>query len=185
MDPIEIISRFYDNNSKAFDILVKHGKDVTRKALETAHKVSHLNPNIYFIKEAAMLHDIGIYMTHAPDLGCTGPHPYICHGYLGRSLMDDIGLPVHGLVCERHVGVGITIQDIKKQNLPLPVRDMLPVSLEEKIICFADKFYFKSKGGSKGQLTVKHIKKAVNAFGNDNANRFQALLDLFNEPLST
>ena len=184
MDPIEIIARFYDKNSKAFDILINHGKDVTQKALKVARRISHLNPDINFIKEAAMLHDIGIYMTHAPDLGCTGPHPYICHGYLGRALMDGMGFPDHGLVCERHVGVGLTMQDIKRQNLPLPMRDMLPVSLEEKIICFADKFYFKSKGGSKEQRTAENIKCEVNAFGNDNVKRFQVLLDLFNEPLS-
>ena len=185
MNPVEIISRFYDKNSKAFDILINHSKDVTRKALETAHRVSYLNPRIDFIKEAAMLHDIGIYMTYAPDLGCTGPHPYICHGYLGRELMESIGLPEHGLVCERHVGVGLSMEDIKRQNLPLPMRDMLPVSLEEKIICFADKFYSKSKGGSKGQMTVEDVKCAVKAFGDDNVKRFQTLLNLFNEPAST
>lgn len=179
MNPIEIISRFYDKNSKAFDILVAHSKDVTRKALETAGRVSDLNPDINFIKEAAMLHDIGIFMTNAPDLGCTGSHPYICHGYLGRALMDDIGLPDHGLVCERHVGVGITVEDIKRQKLPLPIRDMLPVSLEEKIICFADKFYFKSKIAFGEPQTVEDIKNALKVFGNDNVKRFQVLLDMF------
>lgn len=182
MNPIEIISRFYDKKSKAFNILIKHGKDVAHKAIEIAGRVSYLNPDIDFIQEAAMLHDIGIFMTNAPDLGCTGQHPYICHGYLGRELMDDIGLPDHGLVCERHVGVGISSEDIKRQNLPLPVRDMLPISLEEKIICFADKFYYKSKFDSLEEQKVENIKSSLKVFGNDNVIRFQALLDLFMEP---
>lgn len=183
MNPIEIISRFYKKKSKAFNILIKHGNDVAQKALEIAKRVSHLNPDIDFIQEAAMLHDIGIFMTNAPDLGCTGQHPYICHGFLGRGLMDEIGLPDHGLVCERHVGVGISAEDIKRQNLPLPVRDMLPISLEEKIICFADKFYYKSEIDSvedgKEEQKIENIKSALKAFGDENVKRFQALLDLF------
>jgi len=41
------------------------------------------------------------------------------------------GYPKHGLVCERHTGTGITLEMIIKNNLPLPHRDMVPVSMEE------------------------------------------------------
>ena len=96
------------------------------------------------MEEAAMLHDIGIFLTHAPSLGCNGPHPYLKHGHLGCKLLEKEGLPKHALVCERHVGVGITRKDVLDHKLPLPAKDMLPLSLEEKIICYADKFFSKN-----------------------------------------
>jgi uncharacterized protein len=89
-----------------------------------------------------MLHDIGILHTKSPGLGCHGKYPYICHGFLGRELLDRIGLPEYGLISERHVGVGISSDDIRTFTLPLPERDMVPVSIEEQIICYADKFFF-------------------------------------------
>ena len=54
------------------------------------------------------------------------------------------GFPRHALVCERHTGAGISLQSIIDQQLPVPHRDMVPVSLEEQVICFADKFFSKT-----------------------------------------
>lgn len=105
MDPIKIIQKFYKIDSKAYNLLVPHSEAVARKALETARKVPHLNPDLKFIEEAAMLHDIGIFLTNDPGLGCFGDKPYICHGYLGRELLEKEGFPKHALVCERHVGI--------------------------------------------------------------------------------
>ena len=93
-----------------------------------------------------MLHDIGIGLCEAPQLHCSGTEPYLAHGVLGRQLLEKEGLGLHALVCERHTGAGITAEEIREGGLPLPVRDYLPVSLEEKIICVADKFYSKKPG---------------------------------------
>ena len=90
-----------------------------------------------------MLHDIGIFLTDAPGIFCFGDKPYICHGYLGADLLREEGFPRHALVCERHTGAGISAESIIKQDLPIPHREMLPVSMEEQVICFADKFFQK------------------------------------------
>ena len=37
-----------------------------------------------FLYEAAMLHDIGIFLTDAAGIHCFGDKLYICHGYLER-----------------------------------------------------------------------------------------------------
>lgn len=178
-DSVEIIKKFYEPGTKVYDIFLHHGKSVAKKALEISAGVMHLNPDLDFINEAAMLHDIGIFMTNAPSLGCTGKYDYICHGYLGREILDKIGLPKHGLVCERHIGVGITVQDIKKQGLPLPERDMVPISLEEKIIAFADKFFSKSSYLSIKEKTVQEIKNSLAGFGGDKVKIFQSWVDFF------
>ena len=106
MDPIQIVQRYYDLDSLAYHILLVHGRAVTRKALEVAKLVPQFNPDLTFIAESAVLHDIGIFMTKAPEIGCNGTMPYICHGYLGREVLEKEGLPKHALVCERHIGVG-------------------------------------------------------------------------------
>jgi uncharacterized protein len=181
MNPFDIIAEFYEPGSRSYQILVKHGRQVADKAVETAMRVSHLNPNLNFIKEAAILHDIGIFETDSPSLGCTGKHPYVCHGYLGRKIMERKGLPMHGLVCERHVGVGISFEEIKRYHLPLPQRDMVPISIEEQIICYADKFY--SKNGKTGgdEKTVEDILNALQKYGPEKVIRFQKWMRLFKE----
>ena len=141
MDVIAIIEKYYKKDSDLYKILIRHSKEVMNKALEIAKKHPELNADLQFIKEAAMLHDIGIFLTNAPSIECNGIAPYVCHGYLGRELLDAQGYHRHALVCERHTGVGISLEEIKAENLPLPHRNMQPMSIEEKIICFADCFY--------------------------------------------
>ena len=161
MDPISVIQQHYRSDSQAYTVLMRHSEYVVEKALKAAAHVKHLKPDTRFIEEAGMLHDIGIIQTHAPQMGCFGDYPYICHGYLGRAMVEKAGFPKHARVCECHVGVGLSVKDIRKQKLPLPERDMRPVTLEEQIICFADKFYSKSKGKFGRQKSVKKNQAAV------------------------
>lgn len=125
-----------------------------------------------------MLHDIGIFKTNAPNLYCFGEYPYICHGYLGSELLSAEGYPDHGLVCERHTGVGITSEEIIIQKLPLPVRDFVPVSVDEQIICFADKFFSKS-GDHLHEKSVDEARKSIKRFGDKNVARFDEWCELF------
>lgn len=179
MDPEIILSEFYAPGSKTHDILVIHSKQVAEKALDIAINVKRLQPDMDFIRQAAMLHDIGIFMTDSPSLGCHGTHPYVAHGYLGRTLLEEKNLPRHALVCERHVGAGITEGDIKAYNLPLPVRDMLPLSLEEKIICVADKFFSKDEASRHEERSLDRVITVVKRYGDLNLERFMEWLDLF------
>ncbi len=179
MSPIDVIAEFYEPGSQTYQIIVKHGRQVADKAVEAAINVSHLEPNLNFIKEAAMLHDIGIFETNAPELGCTGEHPYVSHGYLGRNILNKIGLPLHALVCERHVGVGISAEDIRRYHLPLPHRDMVPISIEEQIICYADKFYSKNGKTDGNEKSVEDILRALYRYGPEKAARFQSWVNLF------
>lgn len=144
MNPLAVIEKYYTPGSSLHQTLVAHSRQVAQKSLEIAGNLSHLGPDLEFITPAAMLHDIGIFLTRAESIGCMGELPYICHGYLGRQLLDEQGLdPAFGRVAERHTGAGITLENILQQGLPLPHREMVPVTLEEKIICCADKFFSK------------------------------------------
>lgn len=181
IDPVKIIRQFYDPDSALFALLVEHSRKVAAKSLEIAQGVAHLNPDMMFIEKAAMLHDIGIFKTSSPKIGCVGTYPYVCHGYLGREILDGLGLPrKFGLVSERHTGAGITLENIIEADLPLPHRDMVPVSLEEKIICCADKFYSKSPKKQDNVMTRKKIDKSLAELNPGHAERFAVWADEFN-----
>ena len=178
INPIGMIEKFYDPRGKAYALLVKHGHQVASKALEVARRVPQLNPNPDFIREAALLHDIGIFLTRSPELGCIGRHPYVCHGYLGGEILEDMGLPNHAAVCERHVGAGLTAADIRSQGLPLPQRDMIPVNIDEKIVAYADKFYSKLNLRAE-EKPLALIIDELNRHSHAAADRFQSWVDLF------
>ena len=144
MDYLAIIDQYYPQGSKARDILLTHSECVTRKALQIADKHPELKLDRNFIQEAAMLHDIGIVKCDAPGIECFGTEPYIKHGIIGANMLRAAGYPRHARVCERHTGAGIALQNILEQHLPLPHQDFLPETMEEQVICYADKFYSKT-----------------------------------------
>jgi len=172
MNPIAIIQKYYNPESDAYRILVEHSKNVTKKALDAAAQVPELHPDMQFIHEAAMLHDIGICQVNAPEIGCTGDSPYLMHGVLGRKILEDEGYPKHALVCERHAGVGITAEDVVRNNLPIPKRDYTPQTIEEEIIGYADKFYTKKPEDHGKEIDVPRIRKKLAEHGEDNVERF-------------
>ncbi|MDR2495675.1 MAG: phosphohydrolase [Tannerellaceae bacterium] len=177
MNPNKIIAEYYPEGSKARKILVRHGEDVAGKALQIAALHPEMLLDLRFIEEAAMLHDIGIFLCNEPEFHCFGAAEYICHGYLGADLLRGKGLHRHALVCERHTGAGITIDEIVLRNLPLPFRNMLPLSLEEKIICYADKFFSKTKPGK--EKALEKVLKSLSKHGRDTLERFMQMHYLF------
>lgn len=173
----DIISRYYSDNSRLRTILTVHSRLVADKALECAHR-RNIDADLVFVEEAAMLHDIGIFRCNAPDISCFGDRPYICHGIEGRALLEAEGMPRHALVCERHTGAGLTVDDIVKQGLPLPHRDMTPQSVEEKLICYADKFFSKS-GDITAEKPLEKVILSMRKHGEDTLSRFMQLHELF------
>lgn len=172
----EIIEKYYKENPKLKEILIEHSEKVKNKALEIAKNIPELNPNLKFIEEASLLHDIGIIKVASPNIGASGEDPYIKHGILGREILEKEGLNKHALVCERHVGIGLSKEEIIAQNLPLPHRNMLPESIEEKVITMADKFF--SKNPNKSDLTLKDIEIEVSKYGEGPLKRFKELKKL-------
>lgn len=177
MNPLDIIKKYYPVGSEAFQILLTHSRSVADKALSIARMHPEMNLDLTFIDEASMLHDIGIFKCNAPDIACYGEAEYICHGYLGSDLMREEGFPRHALVCERHTGTGISLKMIEERNLPLPQRDMQPVSMEEQLICFADKFYSKTK--LEKEKSIDKVKQGLSKYGAETVGRFDSWCKLF------
>ena len=89
-------------------------------------------------------------------------------------------MPKHALVAERHTGTGITMDQVIREHLPIPIRDYCPISLEEKIVCYADKFY--SKGHIGDTVDIKKIRQQIWKYGHDAIVRWDTLVAIMGEP---
>lgn len=175
----EIIDKYYPNGSKIRDIYMRHCRSVADFALEINQ---HLNPPLdpSEVEEAAMLHDIGMFLTNSPPIDCHGEAKYIQHGPLGAELLRSLGVSdAIANVAERHTGAGITIEDIETQNLPMEKRDYSPHTTLEKLICYADKFY--SKKGSMDRKTLEQVRESMAKLSADTLRRFDILQAEFGE----
>lgn len=163
MQPLELIDKYYSEHAQARCILLAHSHQVATLAAAVAEHVLQRAPvDKEFVDQAAMLHDIGMLYTDTPKLGCHGDQPYISHGIIGAELLSREHLPRHALVCERHIGVGLSVEDIKAQGLPLPLRDMRPQTLEEQIVAYADLFFSKTQRGTR---TVEMVRESLARYG--------------------
>lgn len=177
MDYLQIIDKYYPDDNELKRILLVHSRKVAEKTLELASHHPELELDIPFLEEAAMVHDIGIRECDAAGIFCFGDKPYICHGTIGAEMMRNEGYPRHALVCERHTGTGLTLEYIQTNHLPLPHRELVPVSMEEQLICFADKFYSKTR--PEQEKTIDSARKTVAKFGEACAIEFDRWCKLF------
>lgn len=184
MDVLKIIKKYYKPGSKSYKSVVNHGRLVAKKAIKIAKNAKKNDPKLKidmkFLEEAAMLHDIGVVRVHAPEIGCNGKHPYMTHGMMGKKILRKEGYPRHAEVCERHTGVGLTKADIIRQKLPLPKRDMLPRTIEEKIICIADMFYSKRPDMKNKEIPMKDIEKSLSRYGMYKVKKLRRMLKQLN-----
>jgi uncharacterized domain HDIG len=166
-----IIDKYYIEDNQLRYIFMTHSRLVTERALKICDLHPELNLNRRFVEEAAMLHDIGIIKCHAPGIYCFGGEPYLIHGRIGAEMMRAEGYPDHARVCERHTGAGIGKEEIKRLELPLPYEDFLPETIEEKVICYADKFF--SKTHPEVEKSINEAEKSLVKFGEDGLKRFK------------
>lgn len=179
VDPFRILEKHLGRGSLVHEVTLAHSRCVAEKAREMADRVRSLRPDLSFIEEACLLHDIGCVKTWAPDIGCQGRAPYIQHGVLGAEILLAEGLPAHARVCERHTGAGLTSEEIAAANLSLPARDLLPETLEEKIICYADKFFSKNPESLAREKSFDDVVALMARYGKGQVDRFYALAALF------
>ncbi len=170
IDVTKLIDKYYPDDNKLKHILVEHSRQVAQRALQVAEKHPELNLDPSLLYAGSMLHDIGIFKTNAPGICCTGTEPYLMHGSIGARLLRQEGLETLARICERHTGAGLSKDDIRRQHLPLPEHDLLPETLEEKVICYADKFY--SKSDLNRVKTSGQVYQSLRKFGEEGAARF-------------
>ena len=134
--------------------VIEHCIAVSEKAKTIAQKAQkdHLI-NVYLVEIGALLHDCGRAVSHNID-----------HGVKGASLLKERGINDElQRICERHVCAGIPRK--VAEDIGLPPRDFVPITMEEKIVCHADNLTnhtveelrsgWKTFFGSHGTIIVK------------------------------
>jgi uncharacterized protein len=115
--------------------VINHCEEVAKLALEIASKLEKkgIKVDLKLVEAGALLHDIGRSKSHAVD-----------HGVVGAKIAKLEGLPEAVVrIIKGHVGGGITAQEAERFGWPKDVYE--PVTLEEKIVSYADKLIDKSK----------------------------------------
>lgn len=136
----ELLKKYAPDNS-AFQQVYQHSKAVQKAALVIAKEIQKQGHKVdlNFIKIGCLLHDIGRFQ--APP----GSNISIQHGMIGAKILRKEKLPRYALMCERHLGAGITKEEIVRYKLPLPKKNLIPKTIEEKIITYADDLIFKDR----------------------------------------
>jgi len=95
---------------------------IARQLKEKGHML-----DVELVEIGAILHDIGRSKTHGID-----------HAAVGGNMVRQLGIaePVARIV-DRHIGAGIPEDEARALGLPEGV--YVPETLEEKIVCYADK----------------------------------------------
>lgn len=193
MNSVEILHHFIDPNEALYQVVYLHSRAVADFALRIADRHPQWAVDRALLEEAALLHDVGVVRVDAPSIHCFGSEPYIRHGVLGAAMLRELAsdavrleedavrlsarLEACARVCERHTGTGLTIRAIEEGGLPLPKQDLSPQTLEEELICFADKFF--SKTHLHQERTPQQARAKLEKFGQESLDRFDNWCERF------
>ncbi len=138
--------------------LMEHTMDVLDRTLELYEK---WGGDLKLLVAGAMLHDIGRTVTHGVE-----------HGVEGAKIVREQGWHDEiAKIVERHIGGGITKEEAQEQGLL--AGDYVPETLEEKLVCFADK----TAGGSERYEDM--LERTEQAGFHESAERIRELAEEF------
>ena len=164
---------------QALDAVYTHCRIVCDIA-EQLHARSGADADISLVRAGALLHDVGVYRLYGAA-GRLDQAGYIRHGVLGYELLRAEDLPE--AVCRfavRHTGVGLTREDVLRQELPLPPADYVAETPEEFLVMYADKFHTKTTPPA--FLTAAAYAAYVRRFGAGKVAVFEAMRAAFGDP---
>ena len=164
MDFLDIYRRFYEPESPLWALLGLHSELVRRRAEQVLDRHPELGADRALVVMGSLLHDIGICRCDAPSIGCHGTEPYLRHGPIGaqmlRALPEETFAPLSrealARICERHTGTGLPGYE--------------PETLEEEIVCYADKFF--SKSHPERERNVEQTAEMLSRFGDASVEKF-------------
>ena len=176
----EIIGKYYPSDDNLRRLLLHHSRQVAERVEKIVRRHPEWELDSSFLEDAAMLHDVGIFRCDAPGIHCHGNAPYLHHGILGAEILRheaenaDASLRPRyeqlARVCERHTGTGLTAEQLEILNIHVASPDLMPETLEEQIVCYADKFY--SKSHPERERTIEQTIESLRKFGEDGVLKF-------------
>ena len=119
--------------------IINHQIVVMKKALDLAYNITKTDVDIETVRVGALVHDIGRYKTHG-----------MSHGVEGGILLRFLGFSESiARIAETHSLTGLTAEEAVMFNLP--ARNFCPQTIEEKLVCLADKYHMGTR-----KVTIEH-----------------------------
>ena len=115
------------------DKVINHSKEVSRCAVIIGLQVKY--PYLELLRVGGLLHDIGRHKYCTENKFSVQEDR---HEYETGALLKSLGFLEFGDMLARHPLGGLTVHETKILSYPEPV-DLMPNSIESKIICIADK----------------------------------------------
>lgn len=160
----------YAPSESVLNLVWTHSEIVAAIALEIVEAHPELTVDKELVLKGALLHDIGVYCTEPCPCHREGSEenkePYIKHALIGAEIARKEGFSEEIVnIIERHTGVGITKEQIIRDNLPLPHKDFVPETLEEKIVAYADNFHTKKPRFKSYEEIKQNLEEYDKAYG--------------------
>lgn len=171
LERIKALHEKYAPSETSFVSVFTHCQIITDIAMQLLDNHPELAVDRELVRTGCLLHDIGVYALSGDD--------YITHGIKGDDLLRAEGFPEELCrIASHHTGVGLKREDISRQKLPLPDRDFIAETIEERLVMYADKFHSKAP---QFNAFATYLKK-IEGFGEANAQRFHDLAQEFGVP---
>ena len=146
-----------------FELVWTHSDIVRQIAIRLADKLykdKGIKINREILEAGALLHDLGMYNCYDDELYINSNINPLMHGFVGGEIVrsEDLGEEL-ARFCEVHIGTGLTQEDIKREKLDVEIKDYIPVTLEEELVTYADKFHTKYPAFESYEVTSVKISK--------------------------
>lgn len=168
----------YAPSDVAFNLVYGHCQIVWSIARDLIER-NHVKVDREVVRAGCLLHDIGVYTLFNGDV-LDGKN-YITHGIRGEELLRQEGYDERLIrIASHHTGVGLSADDIVQEKLPLPQKDYLAETPEERLVMYADKFHSKTQPPQFN--SVAWYGDHVAQFGENKRRQFMAMVHEFGEP---
>jgi uncharacterized protein len=154
--------------NKCSEKVVRHCLAVANLALEIGHALTDkgFNLDLQLIEIGAVLHDIGRAKTHS-----------VHHALAGSEIAKESELPGAVVsIIKRHIGGGITAKEVEELGWPND-ENYVPVTLEEKVVSYADKLIQGSKRVSIS-IVIEELKMELKPEAAERVRRLHEEIDL-------
>ncbi|HPJ16632.1 MAG TPA: HDIG domain-containing protein [Candidatus Woesebacteria bacterium] len=161
-----------DKNGRGREVVYRHCQEVANYALVLAKLYANktgIKLDEELIYTGAMVHDIGCLSTKT-EKGKAVTHGEDGYWWLKSQEVDE----KIARFCLSHVGTGFSREEAIEKGLNSDLNH-LPVTTEEIIVAYADKFF--SKSGKKH--TAEEIEEKMKEYGEESFKRWEEMKGLF------
>jgi uncharacterized protein len=133
------------NEEILLDLVWTHSLIIRDIAMQLVESLKKRNIKIdeKQVEIGALVHDIGCYRAY--EFYGRKDGAYVQHGTKGYEILRKEGFSEEiARMAMIHLGVGLVKENIIASKLPFEKKDLIPITLEEELVAYADNFHSKA-----------------------------------------